>query len=79
MPIRELAQVVDDAWGIGAEVVGTVLMDAHTGRVFMVVSIAAKVVALFHNQAGLALLRGQSFRDGQPSKSCPDNQAINMR
>ena len=76
MPLGELAQVIDDARGIGAEVVRSVSVNEDAGLVVFVVGITAEVVALFDDETGLPLLRGETLGDGQAGKSGADDEAV---
>jgi hypothetical protein len=51
-------------------------MDQDAGLVVFVISIAAEVVALLDNEAGLSLLRGETLGDGQAGKAGTDDEAV---
>ncbi len=68
-PLGELAQVIDDALRVCAEIMRPVIMDQHTGRIVMIISVAPDVVALLDNQASLAELAGDALGKHGAGKS----------
>jgi hypothetical protein len=76
MPLRELAKVVHDARGVGAEIVRPVGMDKNASLIVFVVSIAAEVIALIDNKAGLALLGREALGNSQASEAGADDEAV---
>jgi hypothetical protein len=51
MPLGERGEILDDARGIGAEIVGAVLVDEDPGGVDAVMGVSAEVVAAVNDHA----------------------------
>src|SRR5262249_1032687 len=75
-PLGELAQIVDDALRVGAEIMRAVIVQQHAGFVVMIVSVAADVIAPVDDKAGLAKLIGNPFRQHGPGKPSADDEKI---
>ena len=76
MPLGELTQVIDNARGVGAEVVRSVSVNKDASLVIFVVGIAPEMVALLNDKARLPLLRGETLGDGQSGKSGTDDETV---
>ncbi len=78
MPLGKLTEIINDARGVGAEVVGSVGVDKDAGLVVFVVGVAAKMVALLDNETRLPLLRGETLCNCKARKSGSNNEAVDV-
>ena len=73
VPFCELAQVIDDALRVGAEVMRTVIVQENAGLVIMIVGIAADVFPSFNNEAVFSELTGETFGKNGTGKARADD------
>ena len=76
MPFRELREVFTNPRRIRPEIMWSVGVNEHTMRVVLIISVAANMVALVHNQAALAQLSSQPLRHGQAGKPGTYDQEV---
>ena len=62
LPVGKFAQVIDNALGIGPEIMRAVIVHEYPGFVVMIVSVAGNVITALDHEAALAHLASDPFR-----------------
>jgi len=78
MPCGELAEVGDDAVGVGAEVVGAVGVEEDAGGVGGVVGVAGDVVAALDDEAAAAGLGGEALCEDGACEAGSDDEEVEI-
>ena len=75
-PLRELAQIIDNALRIRAEIMRAVIVNEYTRLIAMIISIAGDVVTALDHEAGLAELTGNPLCQDRAGKASANDQEI---
>jgi len=75
-PVGELTEVDPDSIGVGTEIMRSVVMNQHTGRIESIIGVARDVRPPINDEAPFAKDSGKPLRQHCPSESRSNYQQI---